>query len=351
MDHPVGMKRAFSSGQSAVALPVVYHPHYVTPLPDGHRFPMPKFGLIRDELVACGVVEADIIACPQAPASRPLLGAVHDKGYVDAFCEGRLDPEAMRRIGLPWSPGLVTRTRTAVAGTLLTARLALDPAGPGVACNTAGGTHHAHRSFGSGFCIFNDLAVTAQMLLNQGEVDQVLVIDLDVHQGDGTAAIFTDEPRVFTFSMHCGDNFPLRKVPGDLDVALPRGMGDLAYLDLLRGTSHGHKSPEGFGGIAGLITRVEPDLVLYDAGVDVHRDDRLGYLDLTDAGVWQRDHHVIQTCQSLGVPVACVIGGGYDRDVPRLARRHAILHHAAQACLNGHPTEAAAHHPAITAKQ
>jgi len=292
---------------------------------------MPKFALLRDHLIASGLATADQFHEPR-PATDAELHLVHDRGYVRAFRGGTLPGDAVRRIGLPWSPGLVTRTVTAVGGTLRTAELALAE---GLACNIAGGTHHAFRGHGSGFCIFNDLAVAAAVLLDRGVVDRVLIIDLDVHQGDGTAAIFGGEPRVFTCSVHCGANFPMRKQRSDLDVAVDVGVGDEAYLDVLRsGVTPGAGTPRAlasaaFGGVASLIERVEPGLVLYDAGADVHADDALGRLTLSDAGLYARDRLVIDACLALGVPAACVIGGGYDRDHARLAARHATLHRAA----------------------
>jgi acetoin utilization deacetylase AcuC-like enzyme len=323
-----------------MSLPMVHHPDYVTPLPEGHRFPMPKFGLIAELLAREGLVGTGGFAEPVI-AERAMVGRVHDRAYVDAFCDGALGNEAVRRIGLPWSAGLVTRTLTAVAGTTLTCRLAMRH---GLACHTAGGTHHAHRGFGSGFCIFNDLAVAVGELLDTGEIDVALVVDLDVHQGDGTAAIFADDERVFTMSMHAASNFPLRKVGGDLDIALPDGVGDDEYLALLTDGERGSPGrasvtrrdqasravpARAWEGLERLIERVEPDLVVYDAGVDVHRDDRLGRLALTDAGLMRRDTAVLATTARLGVPTACVIGGGYDRDPARLADRHATLHRAA----------------------
>ncbi|GIV77553.1 histone deacetylase [Litorilinea aerophila] len=296
-----------------MSLPLVYHPDYVTPLPPGHRFPMPKFGKVYETLIRDGTASLDQFHCPQ-PAPRAWLELAHAPEYVEAFCQGTLDARAIRRIGLPWSPGLVHRSRTAVGGTVLTAELALQH---GLACNTAGGTHHAHRDFGSGFCIFNDLAVAARYVRRQGLARRVLIVDLDVHQGDGTAAIFQDDPTVFTFSMHCGRNFPFRKQCSDLDIALPVGMEDGAYLATL-----GRILPD-------LLSQVRPDLVFYDAGVDPHREDELGKLSLSDEGLFRRDELVLSTCLSRGYPVACVIGGGYARDIQRLARRHCLLHQAA----------------------
>ena len=310
----------------------VHHDGYVTPLPEGHRFPMPKFNLLRDTLVEAGLATPETVRRPEA-AEDETLAAVHDRDYIAAFTAGTLPRDAVRRIGLPWSPGLVQRTRTAVGGTILTARLALKH---GLACNLAGGTHHAHPGFGSGFCIFNDLAVTAAFLRRHGLARHVLIVDLDVHHGDGTATAFADVPEVFTFSVHCRKNFPSRKPPSDLDIALPEGYGDEAYLATLVDGEHldgraadGPTASAVYPGIVALVEHLEPDLVLYDAGVDPHRDDALGKLSLSDAGLYRRDRAVIDACLAMGVPLACVIGGGYDKDHRRLAERHATVHHAA----------------------
>ncbi|MEM1444989.1 MAG: histone deacetylase [Planctomycetota bacterium] len=294
---------------------------------------MGKFALLREVLIEEGVASPGDFHVPE-PASRTAIHRVHNPGYVDAFVAGALDRDAVRRIGLPWSEGLVQRTITAVGGTILTAELALKH---GLAANCAGGTHHAHADHGSGFCILNDLAVTAQHLLDHHGISQVLIIDLDVHQGDGTARIFRDVPGVFTFSMHCAKNFPSRKAQSDLDVALLKDVDDAAYLDVL-----GQGKGEAFAGLEALLERVEPDVVLYDAGVDVHRDDALGHLCLTDEGLRQRDRLVIETCRGHGVPVACVIGGGYDKDWRRLASRHANVHRAAHVYLQDESLKRAA---------
>ncbi|MEL7333601.1 MAG: histone deacetylase [Cyanobacteria bacterium J06560_2] len=294
--------------------PVVYHPAYVTPLPEGHRFPMPKFKLLRDLLVRDRIITESQIYQPGAPPAE-WLALVHDANYVQAYCNGTLDSKAQRRIGLPWSEGLVQRTCTAVGGTILTAKLALQY---GVACNTAGGTHHAFPSYGSGFCIFNDLAIALKVLQSQNLIRTALIVDLDVHQGDGSAFIFQNDPSVFTFSMHCGVNFPGRKQQSDLDIPLDENVGDAAYLDLLKSY------------LPALLRQVQPDLVMYDAGVDVHKDDRLGKLALTDDGVFERDRTVLQTCKTAGHPVACVIGGGYGDNMDDLIYRHSLLHRAAK---------------------
>lgn len=311
-------------------VPRVFHAEYVTPLPAGHRFPMGKFAILRDLLVSEGISAAEDFHEPDA-ATRTQLEAVHAPAYLDAFIAGRLTREQERVMGLPWSEGLVRRTIRAVGGTILTAELALRH---GLAANCAGGTHHAHRDFGSGFCILNDLAVAARHLLDHHGLSRVLIIDLDVHQGDGTARIFADEPRVFTLSLHCGKNFPARKARSDVDIDLPKGMNNTAYLALLA-EGHaddvvvsGHKATL-WRGLDALLEAVEPDAVLYDAGVDVHLDDALGHLALTDPGIYERDRFVIDTCRAQGVPTACVIGGGYDKDWHRLANRHATVHRAA----------------------
>jgi acetoin utilization deacetylase AcuC-like enzyme len=291
--------------------PLVYHPDYVTPLPAGHRFPMAKFGILHDLLVAEGVVGQ--VYQPTIP-TIDWIELVHTAPYVQSYRDGSIDPKAMRRIGLPWSPQLVQRTHIALGGTTLAARLALEF---GLAGNAAGGTHHAFPAYGSGFCIFNDLAMAAKVLQQEGLVRRVLIIDLDVHQGDGTAAIFQNDPNVFTFSMHCGINFPNTKQHSDLDVPLAEGMEDQEYLQTLA-----QYLPD-------LLATFRPDLVLYDAGVDPHISDRLGKLALTDQGLFCRDMQVLSTCVGAGYPVAYVIGGGYAADLDSLVYRHSLVFRAA----------------------
>ena len=297
-----------------MSLPIVYHPNYVVPLPEGHRFPMEKFRHVYALLLQDGVISLDQVHMPEI-ATAVDIQTVHDKAFVSAYLKGSIAPEAMRKIGLPWSQSLVTRTCTAVGGTLLTAELALQM---GLACNTAGGTHHAFPNFGSGFCVFNDMAIAATILLNRGVVKRVLIVDLDVHQGDGTAFTFQNESRVFTFSMHCDVNFPFTKQCSDLDISLPEGLDDTGYLNHL-----GKHLPD-------LLQHVKPDLVLYDAGVDPHNEDKLGKLSLTDKGLYKRDEMVLSSCISRNVPIACVIGGGYADNIHDLAYRHSLLHRAAK---------------------
>ncbi len=300
-------------------LRVVHHPAYVAPMPAGHRFPMGKFGRLMALLLVEGVVRPDQVRRPE-PAAPEALALAHEPGYVTAVLERTLDAAAVRRIGLPITREVALRSRAANGGTLLTARLALQH---GLACNTAGGSHHAFADYGSGFCVFNDVAVAARVLLAEGAVARVLVVDLDVHQGDGTAAIFQDEPRVFTFSMHCRTNFPIHKQASDLDLALEPGLGDDGYLALL--ADH----------LPGLLEEVRPDLVFYNAGVDPHVDDRLGRLALSEEGLWRRERLVLTSCLKGGVPVAGVLGGGYTPDLERLARLHTILPRVASELAGG----------------
>jgi acetoin utilization deacetylase AcuC-like enzyme len=290
-------------------LPIVHHPAYVAPMPAGHRFPMGKFGALMAHLLAQRIVAPPQVRTPDL-APPAWLTLAHAPAYVDAVLSQRLDAAAVRRIGLPITVAVAQRARAASGGTVLTARLALEH---GLACNTAGGSHHAFAGYGSGFCLFNDVAVAARVLLAEELVERVLVVDLDVHQGDGTAAIFLDEPRVFTFSMHCRTNFPLRKETSDLDLALDAGLDDEPYLALV--AEH----------LPGLLEDARPDLVFYNAGVDPHVDDQLGRLALSEQGLWRRERLVLEACLRAGVPVAGVIGGGYAPDLGRLTRLHAIL--------------------------
>jgi acetoin utilization deacetylase AcuC-like enzyme len=296
-------------------LPMVHHPAYVAPLPSGHRFPMAKFGRLMELLLEDGVVDPAQIRVP-APTPAAWLELAHAPAYVAAVLSQTLDAAAVRRIGLPITLEVATRSRAANGGTLLTARLALEH---GLACNTAGGSHHAFAGYGAGFCVFNDVAVAARVLLAEGRIERALVVDLDVHQGDGTAAIFEDDARVFTFSMHCRTNFPLHKQTSDLDLALDAGGGDHAYLALLAER------------LPALLQEVRPDLVFYNAGVDPHVDDRLGRLALTEVGLYRRERLVLETCLAAGVPLAGVVGGGYAPDLEQLARLHTLLPRAASA--------------------
>ena len=293
---------------------IVYHPDYVAPLPNAHRFPMPKFKILRDLLLKDEVIAPEQIYQPELPDLK-LIQLVHTPEYVRAYCDGTLEFKAQRRIGLPWSRALAHRTRIAIGGTILAAELALEY---GCACNTAGGTHHAFPNYGSGFCIFNDLAIASRVMQQRGLADKILIVDCDVHQGDGTASIFQHDDSVFTFSMHCEANFPGKKQQSDLDVPLPIGLDDDGYLQILASY------------LSDLLTQIKPDLVLFDAGVDTHVSDRLGKLSLTNRGIYRRERMVLSTCKAKGYPVASVIGGGYGKDMSALVYRHSLLHRAAR---------------------
>lgn len=290
-------------------LPVVTHPDYSYHFPARHRFPMEKFGLLHQHLQSQGIATAANTFRP-GRCKFDVLALAHTTDYLERFIHNRLSDSELRRLGLPWSEALVRRTLISPNGTLLTANLALSY---GLACHLAGGTHHAYRDYASGFCILNDLAIAALALLTQDKVKRVLIFDLDVHQGDGTASILSDEPRAFTCSIHCDKNFPVRKAKSDLDVGLPRGTEDTQYLETVSHT------------LQLALARAEPDLVLYDAGVDVYAGDPLGLLKISEAGIRARDQLVLKSCLELGIPVATVIGGGYDDDRQALARRHAIV--------------------------
>jgi acetoin utilization deacetylase AcuC-like enzyme len=297
--------------------PIVHHPAFRAEMPAGHRFPMDKFSRLAAVLEAEGVAGPAGFARPE-PIDLESLLLVHDEAYVRGVVELALPADVVRRIGMPNTDSVAARARAATGGTLLAARLALEH---GIACNTAGGSHHAQADTGAGFCVFNDVAVAARRLQVEGKVRQVLVVDLDVHQGDGTAQIFEGDPSVFTFSMHAEKNFPARKAASDLDVELPDGTGDEAYLGKLSALL-----PE-------LLARVAPDLVFFNAGVDPHADDKLGRLGLSDEGLARREAFVLGSCLERGIPVTGVIGGGYDADIDRLAHRHALLHRAAREAL------------------
>lgn len=310
-------------------VPLIYHPDYVVPLPADHRFPMAKFGQIFESLVAEFLIPSTYIFRPEIPPQY-WIELVHDPNFVNGYLLGTLDAFAQRRIGLPWSDALVIRTMTAVGGTILTARLALEH---GVAVNSAGGTHHAFPAFGSGFCIFNDFAIAARVLMQELLVSRVLIVDLDVHQGDGTAFIFAQDPTVFTFSMHCEKNFPYRKQASNLDVPLSVGTTDADYLLTLAQT------------LPKMLDTFMPDLVLYNAGVDPHQEDALGKLALTDVGIFQRDSYVLEACARRKLPIACVIGGGYDPNLEALVQRHTSLYRSAQQVF--HPTPRLPEHSAV----
>lgn len=291
-----------------------YADQFVLPLPEGHRFPMSKYSLLRDRVAA----ECAGIALNQAlPASDGELALVHDPRYVTAVAEGLLSAAEQREIGFPWSPRMAERARRSVGATIAAARTALLE-GQGVAANLAGGTHHSYAHKGSGYCVFNDVAVAARLMQAEWsrahrQLLRVAVIDLDVHQGNGTASIFAQDDTVFTLSLHGAKNFPFRKEASDLDVELPDGCSDADYLDALDAAlqtlwAHHGDAP--------------PGLVFYLAGADPHEGDRLGRLKLSTAGLMERDRRVFDACRARGIAVALSMAGGYGRDVNATVQVH-----------------------------
>jgi acetoin utilization deacetylase AcuC-like enzyme len=291
-----------------------YTDQYTIPLPEGHRFPIQKYRVLRELLAADGLFRFE--AAPFA--GREVIELAHDTEYVEAFLNGTLSPQAIRRIGFPWSEGLVKRTLASVGGTLAATKEALANAWGG---NLAGGTHHAFRSEGSGFCVFNDIAVAIQWLRTTGQVKRVAVIDLDVHQGDGTAQIFQDEPDVLTLSVHCEVNFPFRKQQSKIDIALPEGTGDDRYMQALD-----EVLPRAFS--------LKPEMVFYQSGVDVLASDALGKLQLTPEGVKRRDQMVISVAKKSGVPLVITMGGGYSKPIELTAQAHATTYRTAAEIFN-----------------
>ena len=296
-----------------MAVPFIHPPAFDANFDPRHRFPMSKFSRLAEILVEDGVVGPAGYHVP-APALPGWLRLAHDPRYVDQVLFAAVPPAIEKAIGFKVDEKVAMRSRCATGGTVLAGRLALAE---GLACNTAGGSHHAGRDGGAGFSVFNDVAVAACVMLADGDVSRILVVDCDVHQGDGTARIFAEEPRVFTLSIHAERNYPSEKVRSDLDVGLADGLGDGDYLFALGGA------------LDAAWQRSRPDLVFYNGGVDPHRDDRLGRLSLTDAGLAERDRRVLGFFRQRGVAVAAVIGGGYSRDIEALARRHSILHRVA----------------------
>lgn len=306
-------KTARSSICTLMPLPIVHSPAYDAEFPEGHRFPMSKYSLLADVLVRDGLASHNSFHVPE-PAPANWVKLAHDATYVDQVYAFDVPALIQKHVGFEMTQKAIIRAQCATTGTVMAARMALES---GIACNTAGGSHHAGPLHGTGFCTFNDVAVAAHILLADGAIGNALVVDLDVHQGDGTAAIFKNDDRVFTLSLHAEKNYPHPKQMSDLDVPLRDGLEDGAYLKTLALT------------LEKIRNQVTPDIVFYNAGVDVHADDKLGRLALTDYGIEQRDRMVISHFRARGIPVCGVIGGGYSKDVQSIAERHSILHKVA----------------------
>ena len=285
----------------------VYHPSYQIQLPTGHPFPMSKYSQLTDMLLAEGVLAARDILRPER-LDAPTLELVHSPEYLAKLASSGLSAAEQRRLGLPWSEALWQRARLASAGTLLAARTALER---GLAGNLAGGTHHAFADHGEGFCVLNDVAIAIRALQAEGLIERAAVVDLDVHQGNGTAAIFEADDSVFTFSMHGERNYPLAKMRSSLDVPLEDGVGDAQYLDALQ--RH----------LPAVLDAANADVVFYLAGVNVAAGDRYGKLALTEEGIRQRDRCVIEAVRSRGLPLCIVLAGGYAPTRGRTAELHA----------------------------
>lgn len=303
---------------------VFYSDSYTVPLPPGHRFPMEKYRMLRDALIAGGVMTPEELH-EAAPVDRETLLLAHTAEYIDSFCGGALDPKAVRKIGLPWSPEFVRRSLASVGGTLAAARAALRE---GIAGNLAGGTHHAFPDHGEGFCVFNDIAVAALTLLAEGSVNRVAVVDLDVHQGNGTAAILGAEARVFTLSLHGGNNYPFHKVPSTLDVPIADGTGDDDYLMLLADP-------------LSAAFDFDPDIVFYQAGVDPLATDTLGRLAMTHRGLAERDRRVLSAARERGTPIVLTLGGGYARPITETVLAHVGTYRVAKELAPFRPVTAA----------
>ncbi|MBC8044854.1 MAG: histone deacetylase [Rhizobacter sp.] len=288
---------------------VFYSDRYTVDLPEGHRFPMSKYKLVRESLLREGVLEASELFEPRLPTRDEMLAA-HTSEYFDTFCDGTIDPGIMRRIGFPWSESLVNRSLASVGGAMDAADAALDPASNrGVSGNLAGGTHHAFADAGEGYCVFNDVAVAVLNLLKHKKISRAAIVDLDVHQGNGNAGILGGNPDVYILSLHGAKNYPFRKVPSTVDVDLPDGADDELYLASLR-----HELPKVFA--------FKPDLIFYQAGVDPLKEDKLGRLSLSLAGLAARDRMLLSMCNSENVPVSLALGGGYADPISLTVAAH-----------------------------
>lgn len=296
-----------------MSVPFVHHPAYCADLPANHRFPMDKFRAVAARITAEGLLCGGRFVKPR-PAPFEWVVLAHDPIYVDQVFNMKVPHKIAREIGFPMRADIALRARCATGGSVLTGYLALKH---GIACNTAGGSHHARYAHGAGFCVFNDVAVAIKVMQADSAIRKALVIDLDVHQGDGTAEIFAEDPDVFTFSLHAEKNYPIRKVASTLDIGLPDGVSDREYMRVLQEA------------LPDVLGRGAWDIVFFNAGVDPYLGDRLGRLALTRDGLARRDRYVLQEVRKAGIPLAGVLGGGYSTDVDELSDRHVGLHRAA----------------------
>ena len=288
-------------------LPIVNHPDYVAKINDDNKFPIKKFGELANYLKEIKIVKDFFVP---RPCSFETLNEAHSKDYILKIKDKSLDLLSQKKIGFPLNDSVVQRSFVATGGTVLASKLAINH---GLACNTAGGSHHATFNEGGGFCVFNDVAVAARYLQKKGYARRILIVDLDVHQGNGTADIFKDDGSVFTFSMHCKSNYPAKKTKSDLDVELDDNLEDAKYLEILKKYIT-YLNQESF------------DFVFYIAGVDIHHDDRLGKLKITDQGIKKRDEIVIGNFYQKRIPLCGVLGGGYNKNFDKLVELHSMLH-------------------------
>ncbi len=295
-------------------LKIAYHPIYTHPLPEKHRFPMIKYELLPKQLLYEGTCKEENFFAPEIPDSQPIL-AVHTKGYYQSLIELSLDSKAARKIGFPLSKELIDREVIIADGTIKASRYAIQY---GVAMNIAGGTHHAYTDHGEAFCLLNDQAIGARYLLQHGLAKKVLIVDLDVHQGNGTAQIFENDDSVFTFSMHGANNYPFKKEKSDLDIELLNQTEDQEYLRILKET------------LPRLIEDQKPDFMYYLSGVDILSTDKLGKLGCSLDGCAERDRFVLQTCKDFDIPVMCSMGGGYSPDIKTIIEAHSNTYRLAQ---------------------
>lgn len=299
-------------------LSIAYHPIYQLPLPKGHRFPMEKYDLLPKQLMHEGTCSPADFFCPEK-IDRHIIERVHSPSYVEKLQNLDLTSKEIRKIGFPLSSKLIEREITIAGGTVEGAKRALTH---GIGMNIAGGTHHAFADRGEAFCLLNDQAIAAQYLLDHHHCKNILIIDLDVHQGNGTAAIFKDHPNIFTLSIHGAKNYPFQKEKSDLDIALADGTEDSQYLECIAKT------------LPPLVERLEPDFIFYLCGVDVVATDKLGRLGLTLEGCKSRDKFVLDLCKRMHIPVQCSMGGGYSKDIKIILEAHANTFRLAQSIYN-----------------